>query len=198
MNFSKEIVRGIVKDNPTFSLVLGMCPTLAVTTAAINGIGMGLATLAVLAASNVIISLIRNFVPGKIRIPIFVVVIATFVTIVDLMMAAFVPDLHKVLGLYIPLIVVNCIILQRAEAFASKSDPLSSLADGVGMGLGFTLALTLLGSIRELLGAGSVFGWSVFGAGFQPMTLMVLAPGGFITLGLLIGIIQHLRSRRAA
>ena len=198
MSFSKEIVRGIVKDNPTFSLVLGMCPTLAVTTAAINGVGMGLATLAVLAASNVIISLIRNFVPGKIRIPIFIVVIATFVTIVDLMMAAFVPDLHKVLGLFIPLIVVNCIILQRAEAYASKSDPLSSLADGVGMGLGFTLALTLLGSIRELLGAGSVFGWSVFGAGFQPMTLMVLAPGGFITLGLLIGIIQYMRSRRAA
>lgn len=198
MNFSKEIVRGIVKDNPTFSLVLGMCPTLAVTTAAINGIGMGLATLLVLTASNVIISLIRDFVPGKIRIPIFVVVIATFTTIVDLVMAAFVPDLHKVLGLYIPLIVVNCIILQRAEAYASKNKPLMSMADGIGEGLGFTLALTLLGSIRELLGAGSVFGWSVFGAGFQPMTLMVLAPGGFITLGLLIGIIQHLRSRRAA
>lgn len=198
VNFTKEIVRGIIKDNPTFSLVLGMCPTLAVTTAAINGIGMGLATLIVLTASNVIISLIRNFVPGKIRIPIFVVVIATFTTIVDLVMAAFVPDLHKVLGLYIPLIVVNCIILQRAEAYASKNSPLMSMADGVGEGLGFTLALTLLGSIRELLGAGSIFGWSVFGAGFQPMTLMVLAPGGFITLGLLIGIIQHLRSRRAA
>ncbi len=198
MSFSKEIVRGIVKDNPTFSLVLGMCPTLAVTTAAINGVGMGLATLLVLTASNVIISLIRDFVPGKIRIPIFVVVIATFTTIVDLVMAAFVPDLHKVLGLYIPLIVVNCIILQRAEAYASKNNPVMSMADGIGEGLGFTLALTLLGSIRELLGAGSIFGWSVFGAGFQPMTLMVLAPGGFITLGLLIGIIQYMRSRRAA
>jgi electron transport complex protein RnfE len=198
VNYLKEITRGIVKENPTFGLVLGMCPTLAVTTAAINGVGMGLATLFVLAASNLIVSLIRDFVPGNVRIPIFVVVIATFVTIVDLVMNAFFPDLHKVLGLFIPLIVVNCIILQRAEAFASKHNPLASMADGVGMGLGFTLALTLLGTIRELLGAGSVFGIAVFGDGFQPMRLMGLAPGGFITLGLLIGLIQYLRTRRTA
>lgn len=198
MSFTKEMLRGIVQENPTFVLVLGTCPTLAVTTAAINGIGMGLATLFVLAASNVIISLIRNLVPGKIRIPIFVVVICTFVTIVDLSMAAFVPDLHKVLGLYIPLIVVNCIILQRAEAYACKNGPMASLADGIGMGLGFTMALTLLGSIRELLGAGSIFGFSVFGSHFQPMLLMILPPGGFLIFGLVIGAIQYLRMRRAA
>lgn len=198
MNFGKELMRGLIKENPTFSLLLGMCPTLAVTTAAMNGIGMGLATTAVLVASNLIVSLIRDIVPSKIRIPIFVVVIATFVTIVDLSMAAFVPSLHKVLGLFIPLIVVNCIILQRAEAFASKNSPLAAVADGLGMGLGFTVALTILGSIREVLGSGSWFGISLFGAGFQPMLIMVLAPGGFLTLGLVIGLINYLRARRAA
>lgn len=198
MNYLKEITRGIVKENPAFSLVLGMCPTLAVTTAAINGIGMGLATLFVLTASNLIISLIRDFVPSNVRIPVFIVVIATFVTIVDLVMLAFLPDLHRVLGLFIPLIVVNCIILQRAEAYASKNNPLASVADGFGMGIGFTLALTLLGSIRELLGSGSIFGFNLFGGGFQPMLLMGLAPGGFISLGLLIGLIQYLRAKRTA
>lgn len=198
MSFNKELMRGIIKENPTFNLLLGMCPTLAVTTAAKNGLGMGLATTAVLAASNLIVSLIRNVVPSKIRIPIFVVVIATFVTIVDLSMAAFVPALHQVLGLFIPLIVVNCIILQRAEAFASKNGPLESVADGLGMGLGFTGALTILGGIREILGTGSLFGISLFGAGFQPMLIMVLAPGGFLTLGLVIGLLNYLRMRRSA
>lgn len=198
MNFAKEFSKGILKENPTFSLLLGMCPTLAVTTAAVNGLGMGLATTVVLLASNVIISLIRNIVPAKVRIPIYVVVIASFVTIVDLSMAAFVPALHKVLGLFIPLIVVNCIILQRAESFASKNSVLDSAADGLGMGLGFTGALVILGSIREILGAGTWFGLSLFGAGFQPMLIMILAPGAFLTLGLLIGLLNYLRMRRAA
>ncbi len=196
MNFIKEFGKGLVKENPTFGLLLGMCPTLAVTTAAVNGLGMGLATAAVLTASNLLISLIRNVVPNKIRIPIYVVVIATFVTIVDMVMAAFVPDLHKVLGLFIPLIVVNCIILQRAEAFASQNGILDSIADGLGMGLGFTGALTILGGIREILGAGSLFGVSLFGPSFQPMLIMILAPGAFMTLGLLIALLNYLRSRR--
>lgn len=198
MNFMKEFSKGLVKENPTFGLLLGMCPTLAVTTAAVNGLGMGLATAAVLTASNMLISLIRNVVPNKIRIPVYVVVIATFVTIVDMVMQAFVPDLHKVLGLFIPLIVVNCIILQRAEAFASQNNILDSIADGLGMGLGFTGALTLLGSIREILGAGSLFGVQLFGSGFQPMLIMILAPGAFITLGLLIALLNYLRGRRTA
>lgn len=196
MNFIKEFGKGLVKENPTFGLLLGMCPTLAVTTAAVNGLGMGLATAAVLTASNLLISLIRNVVPNKIRIPIYVVVIATFVTIVDMVMAAFVPDLHKVLGLFTPLIVVNCIILQRAEAFASQNGILDSIADGLGMGLGFTGALTILGGIREILGAGSLFGVSLFGPSFQPMLIMILAPGAFMTLGLLIALLNYLRSRR--
>lgn len=196
MSFFKEFSRGLVKENPTFSLLLGMCPTLAVTTAAVNGLGMGLATTAVLAASNLLISMIRKVVPSKIRIPIYVVVIATFVTIIDMVMQAFVPDLHQVLGLFIPLIVVNCIILQRAEAFASSHGLLDSVADGLGMGLGFTGALTILGSIREMLGAGSIFGLQLFGTGFQPMLIMVLAPGAFMTLGLLIALLNYLRSRR--
>jgi electron transport complex protein RnfE len=196
VNFIKEFGKGLVKENPTFGLLLGMCPTLAVTTAAVNGLGMGLATAAVLTASNLLISLIRNVVPNKIRIPIYVVVIATFVTIVDMVMAAFVPDLHKVLGLFIPLIVVNCIILQRAEAFASQNGILDSIADGLGMGLGFTGALTILGGIREILGAGSLFGVSLFGPSFQPMLIMILAPGAFMTLGLLIALLNYLRSRR--
>ncbi|NLW17281.1 MAG: electron transport complex subunit E [Firmicutes bacterium] len=194
----KEFSKGLVKENPTFGLLLCMGPTLAVTTAAVNGLGMGLATAAVLTASNMLISLIRNVVPNKIRIPVYVVVIATFVTIVDMVMQAFVPDLHKVLGLFIPLIVVNCIILQRAEAFASQNNILDSIADGLGMGLGFTGALTLLGSIREILGAGSLFGVQLFGSGFQPMLIMILAPGAFITLGLLIALLNYLRGRRTA
>lgn len=198
MNFMKEFKKGLIKENPTFSLLLGMCPTLAVTTAAVNGLGMGLAVTVVLAASNLLISLLRNLVPSKIRIPVYVVIIATFVTIVDMVMAAFVPDLHEVLGLFIPLIVVNCIILQRAEAFASKNGPLESIADGLGMGLGFTGALTLLGSIREIIGAGSWFGKPLFGPSFQPMLIMVLPPGAFMTLGLLIGFLNYKRLQRAS
>lgn len=198
MNFGKEFGKGLIKENPTFSLLLGMCPTLAVTTAAVNGVGMGLAVTFVLVASNLMISLIRNIVPSKIRIPVYVVVIATFVTMVDMVMEAFVPDLHKVLGLFIPLIVVNCIILQRAEAFAARNTPLMSVADGFGMGLGFTGALTLLGSIRELVGAGTIFGKAVLGAAYQPMLIMVLAPGAFMTLGLLIALLNYIRARRTA
>lgn len=198
MNFIKEFNKGLVKENPTFSLLLGMCPTLAVTTAAVNGLGMGLATAAVLVASNLLISAVRNIVPNKIRIPIYVVIIATFVTIVDMVMQAFVPGLHQVLGLFIPLIVVNCIVLQRAEAFASQHGLLDSVADGLGMGLGFTGALTVLGGIREILGSGSLFGVQLLGAGFQPMLIMILAPGGLITLGLLIALLNYLRMRRTA
>lgn len=196
MNFAKEFSKGLVKENPTFSLLLGMCPTLAVTTAAVNGLGMGLAVTVVLACSNLMVSLIRNIVPSKIRIPIYVVVIATFVTVVEMVMKAFLPSLHQVLGLFIPLIVVNCIILQRAEAFASQHGLLDSVADGLGMGLGFTGALTLLGSIREILGAGTWFGKTLFGAGFQPMLIMVTAPGAFMTLGLLIALLNYVRTRR--
>lgn len=196
VNFVKEFSRGLIKDNPTFSLLLGMCPTLAVTTAAVNGLGMGLATTAVLVASNLMISAMRNVVPSKIRIPIYVVVIATFVTVVDMVMQAFMPGLHQVLGLFIPLIVVNCIILQRAEAFASQNGLLDSVADGLGMGLGFTGALVILGGIREILGAGSIFGKTLFGVGFQPMLIMILAPGAFLTLGLLIALLNYVRMRR--
>lgn len=198
VNFVKEFSKGLIKDNPTFSLLLGMCPTLAVTTAAVNGLGMGLATTAVLVTSNLMISAMRNVVPNKIRIPIYVVVIATFVTVVDMVMQAFMPGLHQVLGLFIPLIVVNCIILQRAEAFASQNGLLDSAADGLGMGLGFTGALVILGGIREIVGAGSIFGMKLFGAGYQPMLIMILAPGGLLTLGLLIALLNYLRMRRTA
>ena len=193
----RVLMRGIVDENPTFRLLLGMCPTLAVSTAAVNGLGMGLAATAVLLASNVLISLIKPIIPDKIRIPCYVVVIATFVTMVDMVMGAFVPDLHRVLGIFIPLIVVNCIILQRAEAFASKNSVLSSAFDGIGMGLGFTLALVVLSSVRELLGAGSIFGVNIMWQSFEPMRLMVSPPGAFIGLGLIIGLINTLRPKKA-
>ena len=189
---------GIVTENPTFRLVLGTCPTLAVTTSAINGIGMGLAATFVLICSNVVVSLVRKLIPDKARIPSFIVIIATFVTIVQLMMQAFLPSLYESLGIFIPLIVVNCIILARAEAFASKNGPLHSAVDGLGMGLGFTCAITLIGIVRELIGNGSVFGINILGASYEPMLLFVLAPGGFITYGLLLGIINALTARRAA
>lgn len=190
-------MNGILNENPTFRLVLGTCPTLAVTTSAINGVGMGLAATFVLILSNLAISLVRNFIPDKARIPSFIVIIATFVTIIQMLMQAFVPSLYEALGIFIPLIVVNCIILARAEAFASKNGPLLSAADGLGMGLGFTLALTLIGSIRELIGNGTIFGLTVLGASYEPMLLFVLAPGGFITFGLLLGIINAISARRA-
>ncbi|MDL2230390.1 electron transport complex subunit E [Alistipes sp. OttesenSCG-928-L06] len=178
------ITKGIVKENPTFVLLLGMCPTLGTTTSAINGMGMGLATMFVLMCSNVVISLLKNVIPDKVRIPCFIVVIAAFVTVLQLAMEAYVPDLYATLGLFIPLIVVNCIILGRAEAFAAKNGVFDSLLDGVGIGLGFTLALTLLGAVREILGAGSVFGFKFMEG--DGMLIFVLAPGAFIALGYLL------------
>ncbi len=191
-------VNGILNENPTFRLVLGTCPTIAVTTSAMNGLGMGLAATFVLIGSNVVISALRKVIPDKVRIPCFVLVICTFVTIVQMLLQAFVPSLYASLGLFIPLIVVNCIILARAEAFASKNGVVASAVDGLGMGLGFTLAMVLMGSIRELIGSGTIFGAAVFGASFEPMLLFVLAPGGFIAYGLLLGIINAVSAKIAA
>lgn len=188
MKLGKVISNGIVTENPTFRLVLGTCPTLAVTTSAINGLGMGAAATFVLICSNLVISLLRNFIPDKVRIPSFIVVICTFVTMVQLLMQAFIPSLYDALGIFIPLIVVNCIILARAEAFASKNGPVASACDGLGMGIGFTVALVILGSIRELIGNGSIFGMNVLGASYEPMLLIVLASGGFLTYGLMLGL----------
>ena len=189
---------GIISENPTFRLVLGTCPTMAVTTSAINGLGMGAAATFVLVGSNVVISLLRNFIPDKVRIPAFIVVICTFVTMVQMLLQAFVPSLYASLGMFIPLIVVNCIILARAEAFASKNGVLASAVDGVGMGLGFTLAITLMGAIRELLGNGTVFGATVFGGSFEPMLLLILPAGGFIVYGLMLGAINLITKKIAA
>ena len=191
-------INGLLNENPTFRLVLGTCPTLAVTTSAINGIGMGLAATFVLVCSNFVVSCVRKMIPDKARIPAFIVIIATFVTIVQMVMQAFLPSLYDALGLFIPLIVVNCIILARAEAFASKNGPIISAVDGLGMGLGFTCSITLIGIIRELIGNGTVFGISLLGASYQPMLLLVLAPGGFITYGLVLGIINAITARRQA
>ena len=191
-------INGVLNENPTFRLVLGTCPTLAVTTSAINGIGMGLAATFVLVCSNIVVSCVRKLIPDKARIPAFIVIIATFVTIVQMVMQAFLPSLYDALGLFIPLIVVNCIILARAEAFASKNGPVISAVDGLGMGLGFTCSITLIGIIRELIGNGTVFGISLLGASYQPMLLLVLAPGGFITYGLVLGIINAITARRQA
>lgn len=187
--------RGIIEESPTFVQVLGMCPTLATTTSAVNGLGMGLSVTAVLICSNLVISALRKVIPNKIRIPAYIIIIATFVTVVDLLLQAFFYDsLYQALGLYIPLIVVNCIILGRAEAFASKNDPISSLFDGLGMGLGFTLALTVLGIIREILGSGSLFGIQVLPDAVTPAVIMIMAPGGFIVLGILLALFNHMRS----
>ena len=183
---------GIFDENPIFRLMLGMFPTLAVTTTAFNGIGMGLAATFVLVGSNVVISLLRNFIPAKVRIPAFIVVIASFVTMVQLLLKAYVPALDKSLGLFIPLIVVNCIILARAESFASKNGVGSSLLDGIGMGLGFTVALFLVAALREIFGNGTFFGINLLGESFEPVLMMVLPPGGFITLGLLLGLINKI------
>ena len=184
---------GLIKENPTFVLVLGMCPTLGVTTSAINGMGMGLATTFVLMMSNLVISCLKSVIPDKVRIPAFIVIIATFVTMLSMVMEAYLPALFESLGLFIPLIVVNCIVLARAESFASKNSPFYSLCDGLFMGLGFTLALTLLGLVRELLGSGSAFGMKFIEG--DAMLLFVLAPGGFIGLGLLSAIVNHFRNK---
>ena len=192
MQYIKILTNGIVKENPTFVLLLGMCPTLATTTSAINGLSMGLATMFVLICSNIVISLIKNLTPDKVRIPVFVVVIASFVTILQMCLKAYLPEINKSLGLFIPLIVVNCIILGRAEAFACKNGPVTSLFDGVGIGLGFTLGLTLLGMVRELLGAGSLFGIALLPETYN-ILLFILPPGAFISLGYLIAIINNIK-----
>lgn len=190
-NFSK----GFFKENAVFVLLLGLCPTLGVTTSAFNGLGMGLATTFVLLMSNIVVSLIKNFIPDKVRIPSFIVIIASFVTIVELVMQAYLPELFTALGLFIPLIVVNCIVLGRAEAFASKNTMLTSAIDGLGMGLGFSMALTILGAVREILGSGSIFGWK-FIAG-DGMIVFVLAPGAFLVLGYLIVLVNKINKKGA-
>jgi electron transport complex protein RnfE len=187
------ITKGILKENPTFVLILGMCPTLGVTSSAINGMGMGVATMAVLIMSNIVISLIKSLIPDKVRIPAFIVVIASFVTIIEMLMQAYLPSLYAALGVFIPLIVVNCIILGRAEAFASKNGVLDSALDGIGIGLGFTLSLTVIGAVREILGAGSIFGYT-FADGVMPL-LFILAPGGFLVLGYLMVLFNKVAKR---
>ncbi len=186
-NIGSVFLDGVITENPTFRLVLGICPTIATTTSAINGLGMGAAATFVLIGSNAVISLLRNFIPDKVRIPAFVVVICTFVTMVQLLMQAFIPSLYDALGMFIPLIVVNCIILARAEAFASKNGVLPSIVDGLGMGVGFTGAITLMGCVRELISSGSIFGLNVLSAGYQPMLLIGMAAGGFMIFGLSLG-----------
>ncbi|KIH77619.1 electron transport complex protein RnfE [Geoalkalibacter ferrihydriticus] len=189
--------RGLWRENPVFKLLLGLCPVLAVTTSAENGLGMGLATTFVLLCSNIVVSLLRKVIPGKVRIPAFIVVIASFVTLVQLAMEAYMYDLHKALGIFIPLIVANCLILGRAEAFASKNPLRAAVIDGVGMGLGFTLALFILGAVRELFGAGTLLGVTLLGGGYQPFLLMILPPGAFITLGFLLAGMNRIESARS-
>ena len=190
--YVERISNGIFKENPTFVLMLGMCPTLAVTTSAVNGLGMGLSTTAVLVFSNLIISALRKIIPDRVRIPAFIVIVASLVTIVQLLMQGYVPSLYSSLGIYIPLIVVNCIVLGRAEAFAAKNNPLASMFDGIGMGFGFTIALTLLGAVREFLGTGKIFNLTILPEEYG-MLIFVLAPGAFIALGYLIAIINSLK-----
>ena len=185
---AERLYNGIVKENPTFVLTLGMCPTLAVTTSAKNGLGMGLTTMVVLALSNAFISLLRKVIPDKVRIPAFIVIIASFVTVMELLLEGFLPSLYDALGIYIPLIVVNCIILGRAEAYASKNPVLPSLFDGIGMGLGFTIALTMIGAVRELLEAGQIFGMTVMPSGYVPVSIFIMAPGAFFVLAMLTAI----------
>ncbi|MDK2918019.1 MAG: H+/Na+-translocating ferredoxin:NAD+ oxidoreductase subunit [Candidatus Petromonas sp.] len=194
----KALINGLFKENPVFIQLLGMCPTLAVTNSAINGMGMGLATTAVLLGSNTVIAVFRKFIPSKIRIPSFIVVIASFVTIVGLIMEGYFPALYKSLGLFIPLIVVNCLILARAEAFASKNRVISSVADGLGMGLGFTWALVLLGAVREFFGTGNIFGINLLGESFKPALIMILPPGAFLALGILLAIYNAIKIKKMA
>ncbi len=198
MSLSNEFTKGFYKENPVFKLALGLCPTLAVSNSVQNAIGMGAAATFVLLCSNVIISMIRKGVPKKIRIPIYIVVIATFVTIVDLVMAGFAPALHKSLGIFVPLIVVNCVILGRAEAYAGKNSVLYSFIDGLGMGIGFTFALTIIAVVRELLGDGKLWGIPMFGSGFEPVLLLILPPGAFLTLGMFLGLFNWLDTKRSA
>ncbi|MCF6461825.1 electron transport complex subunit RsxE [Clostridium sp. Cult1] len=198
MKLSKIFYNGVVKENPIFVQLIGMCSVLAVTTSAINGLAMGLAVTGVLIGSNVVISLLRKVIPDKIRIPAFIVVIATFVTIVEMFMKAYTQDLYNALGIFIPLIVVNCIILARAEAFASKNNVLASAVDGLGMGIGYTIALLALSILRELLGAGSIFDIRLFGPSFEPALIFIMPPGAFILLGILIAIFNSVRNKKAS
>jgi electron transport complex protein RnfE len=195
MSLGQELIKGIYRDNPVFRLMLGLCPVLAVSSSVNNALGMGAAASFVLISSNLVVSVIRKGVPQKIRIPIYIIIIATFVTIVDLVMAGFAPELHKSLGLFIPLIVVNCIILGRAEAFASKNNILYSVIDGLGMGIGFTLAMVIIATFREILGNGTWLGFPLLGSSFKPVLLMILPPGAFITIGLLIGLLNWVDTR---
>ena len=190
--YVKELTKGIWKDNPVFKMVLGLCPLLAVTNTAINGIAMGVASTFVLVCSNTVVSSLRSIIPSKVRIPAFIIVIASFVTIVDLSMNAWAHGLHKTLGLFIPLIVVNCLILGRSEAFASRNPVLRSVMDGVGMGLGFTLALFLLGAVREIIGSGAIFGISILGSGYTDVLVMILPPGAFLAMGIMLGAFNSL------
>ncbi|MBD3387200.1 RnfABCDGE type electron transport complex subunit E [candidate division KSB1 bacterium] len=198
MSLFKVFSKGLYDQNPVFKQALGLCPTLAVTGSIENGLGMGIASTFVLLCSNLLVSLVRKGVPNKIRIPIYIVVIASFVTIVDLAMAGFVPDLHKSLGIFVPLIVVNCMILGRAESFAGKNNVGLSLLDGLGMGVGFTLALVVIGAIREFLGNGSLLGIPVIGAGYEPVLIMILPPGAFLTIGFVLGFFNWLENKRNA
>ena len=193
---AERLYNGIIKENPTFVLMLGMCPTLAITTSATNGIGMGLTTTVILAASNLMISLLRNFIPDRVRMPAFIVVVASFVTIVQMLLQGFIPSLYSALGIYIPLIVVNCIILGRAESYASKNPVIPSMFDGIGMGLGFTFGLTCIGLIRELLGAGQIFGMQVMPSAYEPITIFILAPGAFFVLECLVAIQNKVKSKK--
>jgi len=197
MSLVKEFTKGIWKENAVFKLLLGMCPVLAVTTSAENGLGMGLASTFVLVCSNIVVALLRKLIPSKVRIPAFIIIIATFVTVVQLCMEAWVYDLYQALGIFIPLIVVNCLILGRAEAFASKRPVTDAAVDGIGMGLGFTLALFILGAVREIFGSGALLGFDLFGAGYQPMLLMILPPGAFISLGLLLAAMNKFEARKS-
>jgi electron transport complex protein RnfE len=197
MTLGKEFTKGLLPENPVFRLLLGLCPTLATSSSVANAIGMGISVIFVLVASNALVSLIRNVTPPKIRIPIFISIIATFVTIVDLLMAGFLPDLHKSLGMFLKLIVVNCIILGRAEAFASKNNTFYAIIDGFGMGIGFTLSITIIASIREILGNGTWLNIPVFGTQFEPVLIFILSPGAFFTMGCIIGFMNWFDHRRA-
>lgn len=192
----ERLYNGIIKENPTFVLILGMCPTLAVTSSLVNGAGMGLSTMAVLVLSNMVISMLRNIIPNGVRVPAFIVIVASFVTILQFLLEAYLPSLNSALGIYIPLIVVNCIILGRAESYASKNPVLHSIFDGLGMGLGFTVALTILGAFRELLGAGQIFGMQVMPSAYEPITIFILAPGAFFVLACLVAIQNKVKSKK--
>ena len=194
---AERLYNGIIKENPTFVLMLGMCPTLAVTTSAINGLGMGLTTMVILAMSNLMISALRKIIPDGVRMPAFIVVVASFVTIVQFLLEGFIPSLYDSLGIYIPLIVVNCIILGRAESYASKNPMIPSLFDGIGMGLGFTLGLTAIGAVRELIGAGQIFGYDIMPSAYEPITIFILAPGAFFVLSMLTALQNRVKNNAA-